>query len=82
MLLTLEKRFGRGNGLVEEVKKLSERLRGHMFPGWFNQTTTRKEIEREVRRFVRGIKRKHNLSLDEMNDLYESLMEGIKNYGA
>lgn len=81
MLLTLEKRFGRGHGLVEEVKNLSERLRGHMFPGWFNQTTTRKEIEREVRRFVRGIKRKHNLSLDEMNDLYESLMEGIKNYG-
>lgn len=82
ILLTLEKRLEKVHGLVERVKKLSERLRVHMFPGWFNQTTTRKEIEREVRRFVRGIKREHGFSLGEMNDLYEDLMEGIKNYGA
>jgi type I restriction enzyme R subunit len=80
MLLTLEKRFGRGNGLVEEIKSLSERLEKYIFPGWVVQTTVTKDIEREVRRFVRGLKKKHNLSLDEMNDLYEELIESVKNY--
>lgn len=82
MLLTLELKLGESDKLVEEVKDLSSMLGEHMFPGWIGQTTIKKEVEREVRRFVRGLKRKHKLSLREMNDLYGKLIESVENYGA
>lgn len=81
MLLTLEGKLGKGDGLVNEVKGLSERLRQYMFSGWFNQTTVKKEVEREVRRFVRGLKGRYSLSLDEVNNLHGKLIENVKNYG-
>ncbi len=81
MLLALERKLRETDELVEEVRGLSQRLEEHMFPGWITQTTVRKEVEREARRFVRGLKRIHSLSLDEMDDLYEKLMENVKNYG-
>jgi len=39
-------------------------------------------VERGVRRFSRGIKNRYGLSLEEMNDLYERLIESVKSYGA
>ena len=80
MLLELEKKLSRSDVLVDVVKDLSKRLEKYMFFGWFNQVTIKKEVEREIRRFVRGMKGKHNLSLDEMNDLHERLLESVKNY--
>ncbi len=82
VLLTLEEKLDKGNELIKEVTNLSKGLKNYMFSGWINQTTVRKDIEREVRRFARVIKKKHNLSLDEMDSLYEKLMENVKNYGA
>jgi len=41
----------------------------------------KKEVERELRRFVRGLKAKYGLSMEEMNDLHHRLIENIKNYG-
>jgi len=58
MLLALEERLGTENKLTREVNDLSGRLREFMFPGWINQITTTKEIEREVRRFARGLQKK------------------------
>jgi type I restriction enzyme R subunit len=81
MLLELEKRL-KGNDLVKVVKDLSERLKKHMFFGWSNQITAKKEVEREIRRFVRGMKARYNLSLNEMNDLHGKIIEDVKNYGA
>lgn len=81
MLLTMEGRLGKGDGLIKEVKGLSERLKRHMFPGWIHQPTVRKEVERGVRRFSRGVKNRYGLSLEEMNDLYEKLIESVRNYG-
>ena len=81
MLLELEKKLSRSDVLVDVVKDLSKRLEKYMFFGWFNQVTIKKEVEREIRRFVRGMKGKQNLSLDEMNDLHERLLESVKNYG-
>lgn len=80
MLLEMEKRFKRDD-FERVVKELSTRLERYMFFGWFNQVTIKKEVEREIRRFVRGMKGKYNLSLDEMNDLHEKLLESVKNYG-
>ncbi|HSE83297.1 MAG TPA: helicase-related protein, partial [Thermodesulfobacteriota bacterium] len=81
MLLKLEDKFGRSGDMVKEIINLSEKLERHTFPGWLNQATVKKDVEREVRRFVRGFKGEYNLSLDEMNDLYEKLIESVKNYG-
>ena len=82
MLLTLERRFGENNKLINEVQGLFEKLKKFMFPGWINQPVIRKEVEREVRRFSRGFKNKYNLSLQQIDDLYEKLIENVKNYGA
>jgi type I restriction enzyme R subunit len=81
MLLELEKKLDGKVELISEVKNLSKQLEQYMFSGWINQTTVKKEAEREIRKFVRGIKARYNLSFDEMNDLHEKLMEDIKNYG-
>lgn len=69
------------DGFERLVKDLSRRLEKYMFFGWFNQITVKKEVEREIRRFVRGMKGKYNLSLNEMNDLHTKLLESVKNYG-
>lgn len=82
MLLVLEMRLRDGDALVKEVRKLSERLEKYIFPGWINQFTIRKEVEREVRKFIRGIKGRYLLSLDEMDALYKKLIDSVKNYGA
>ena len=79
MLLELEKRLKK-DGFEKAVREISKKLEKYMFLGWFNQVTVKKEVEREIRRFVRGMKGKYNLSLDEMNDLHERLLESVKNY--
>jgi type I restriction enzyme R subunit len=82
MLLILEDKFGSGDGLVNDVRNLYEKLEKYTFPGWSTQTTVTKEVEREVRRFVRAYKKKYSLSFDDMNHIYDKLMESVKNYGA
>ncbi|ODS34343.1 MAG: hypothetical protein SCARUB_00474 [Candidatus Scalindua rubra] len=87
ILLELEKKLNSVRAydhtplLIDEVKDLSKQLDKFTFSGWFNQTTVKKEVERVVRRFVRGIKSEFNLSLNEMNDLHKKLIENVKNYG-
>ena len=87
LLLALEEKFGkpacadRDEKLLNEVRNVSEGLKNYMFPGWFNQPTVQKNIEREVRRFVRGLKGRYSITLEEMDELYKKLIERVKNYG-
>jgi len=81
LLLALEERFGKDEKLLNEVRDISEWLRNYMFPGWFNQRTCEKSVEREVRRFVRGLKGKYSMTLKEMDELYKKLIDRVKNYG-
>jgi len=80
MLLEMERKL-KSDDFEKIVKELSNRLGKYMFLGWFNQVTIKKEVEREIRKFVRGMKGKYNLSLGEMNELHEKLLESVKNYG-
>jgi type I restriction enzyme R subunit len=82
ILLVLEERLGEKDKLAEKVRGLTQVLEERMFAGWISQTTARKEVEREVRRFVRGLKSEYGFSLDEMNMLYQQLVESVSNYGA
>lgn len=81
MLLELEKKLNKKSDLVTLVKDFSKELQKHMFMGWIHQTTVKKEVEREIRKFVRGLKGKYNLTFDEMNNLHKKLMESVKNFG-
>jgi type I restriction enzyme R subunit len=81
MLLTIENKLSKENNLINEIKGLSTELQKAMFPGWFIQTTVRKEIERRVRRFIRGFKNKYKLTLEDIDVLYNKLIESVRNYG-
>ncbi len=81
LLLTLEEKFGKDERLINEVKNISEKLKDYLFPGWFNQPTVEKNVEREVRRFTRILKGKYNMTFEEMDELYKKLIERVKNYG-
>ena len=81
MLLSLEEDLGEDEKLVDKVRELSSQLKESMFSGWAMQTTAKKGIERDVRRFVRGFKTKYNLSLEDIDNLYNKLIDNIMNYG-
>jgi len=81
LLLALEERFGKEEKLLNEIRDISDGLKSYMFPGWLNQPTMEKSVKREVRKFVRGLKGRFNITLDEMDDLYKKLIERVKNYG-
>lgn len=81
ILLVLENKFGKTDQFIDEVKNLSEIVKEQIFDGWMHQATVSKEVEKEARRFTRRLKSEYNLSLPEMNDLFEKLIESIRNYG-
>ena len=81
LLLELEKQIDGKEELPGKVKDFSAKIERLLFSGWIHQVTVKKEVERELRRFVRGLKAKYGLSMEEMNDLHHRLIENIKNYG-
>ena len=76
MLLALEQKFTEDPQLINDVDTLSKEIEQHMFLGWFLQKTARKNIEREVRRYIR----RHNIKLPELEELYQKVMNSVKNY--
>jgi len=81
MLLSLEKRFGEDSELIKDIRELSDRLRGQIFNNWTLQLTVRKTIEREIRRFVRRYVKRYGLKLDELDRVYQNLIENVEKYG-
>lgn len=81
MLLAFEKQFGIDAKLAKDVQELSNRIQQHMFSGWFLQKTARKNIEREIRRFLRKYVRKYDIKLEQMDELYQQIVENVKTYG-
>lgn len=81
LLLVLEEKFGKEEELLNYIKNISNKLSDYLFPGWFNQPTEEKTVEREVRKFLRKLKREYEITLEEIDDLFLKFMEQIKNYG-
>ena len=81
LLLVLEEKFGRRGELLSEINNISDKLKNNLYPGWINQPTEEKNMERETRKFTRSLKRKYGIGLEEMDELYKKLIEQIKNYG-
>ena len=82
LLLDLEKIFGKDEKLIKDIKELSKLLQDYIFPGWVNQPTAKKNVERIVRKFMRQnyIKR-YDIKLDDFEKPYGKVMEDIKQYG-
>ena len=81
MLLNLEEKLGKKKTFVENVKKLYNEIKKLIFPNWIKQVTVRKEVERKVRKFVRKLKSKYSLSLEDIDKLYNKLIKSVENYG-
>jgi type I restriction enzyme R subunit len=81
LLLLLEKRFGDKPSLINDVKELSQILQPYTFSGWTYQSTARKKVEGDVRRFVRKYVKEYDMNIEEMDALYQQLIANVMNYG-
>ncbi len=81
MLLTLEEALGSDDKLTQDTTKLSTLLRPNLFKGWQYQQTTKKNVERDVRRYLRKYIKQNNLTFNQLDLLYSKVMEKIQTYG-
>jgi type I restriction enzyme R subunit len=81
ILLTLEQKLHPSKNLTQDVQELTSQLQTQMFKGWQTQQTTRKTIEREVRKYLRKYIKQHNLTLPQIDELHQKIMESVKTYG-
>ncbi|MBN2251876.1 MAG: HsdR family type I site-specific deoxyribonuclease [Candidatus Altiarchaeota archaeon] len=81
LFLLLEESFKGETGLDENVKELSASLKEHTFPCWISQPTAQKNVEKAIRLFLRKYVKKHRLSVEELNGLYEKVIDRVKAYG-
>lgn len=80
LLLLLEKRFGKDDILIEDVKELSTIIEETIFPGWISQPTARKNIERILRKFIRRYIQRYNLKLEDLEEIYGGLVDYVREY--
>lgn len=81
ILLTLENKFGANKNLTQDVKTLTNQIQPLMFRGWYTQPTARKNIERTARKHIRKYIKQYGINLKELEELYQKIMENVKNYG-
>jgi type I restriction enzyme R subunit len=81
ILLTMEKTLGTDKNLKQDTQELTAQLQPHMFKGWQYQQTTRKTIEREIRKYLRKYIKQHRLTLADLEQLYQKIVESVKTYG-
>jgi len=81
LLLALEKRFGKDKDLIKNIEELSKILNISMFTDWTCQPTARKKIERDVRRFVRRYIKRYGVKMEDLDKLYNELIDKVVIYG-
>jgi type I restriction enzyme R subunit len=81
ILLTLEQKLSPNKNLTQDVQELTNQLQAQMFKGWQTQQTTRKTIEREVRKYLRKHMKQYGLSLLDIDELHPKIIEKVKTYG-
>ncbi len=80
VLLILEERLQNTDGLVEDISSLFKNVQQYLFPGWNLQTTAKKNVERELRKFVLRLKQQYSLSYDEIDEIHEKIVKSIEHY--
>ena len=80
LLLVLEDKFGEETELVDDIRGLSGSLKELLFSGWISQPTAQKEVEKTVRLFLRKYIKRYDLAIDDLNSLFNKLMDRVKAY--
>jgi len=80
MLLNMEKTLGTNTDLTKDIQELTTILKPYLFKGWQYQQTARKSVERETRKYLRRYIRQNNLSLANMEELYQKIVNSVKTY--
>jgi type I restriction enzyme R subunit len=81
ILLTLENRFKSQNTLIDETRELTQKIRSHMYRNWPTQPTARKDVERELRTYLRKYVKTQDLTLADLEALHRRLMEIVEQHG-
>ncbi|OQA92015.1 MAG: hypothetical protein BWY26_00553 [Elusimicrobia bacterium ADurb.Bin231] len=81
ILAIMEKKLGSRKELIEDVKQIFGILRKEMFNGWALQSTARKNVERELRSFLRKAIVRYDISYEKMNEVYEAIRDNLMTYG-
>jgi|Deesub1362B_J571_1020462.scaffolds.fasta_scaffold00997_8 type I restriction enzyme R subunit len=78
MLVVLEERLSKAEELIQDVKGFVQQLveKGKLFQGWSRKSTTKKEVGRELMRFLRRFKDK--LSFEDRKEIHEKIMQGFE----
>jgi len=77
----MEKKFGRRKEFVEDAKILAERIAPEMFGGWVLQSTAKKNIERELRTFLRQSIKRYGITYEQMDELFSMIKDSIEKHG-
>ena len=80
LLLVLEDKFGENAEIIDDIRELSTSLNELIFSGWISQPTAQKEVEKTVRLFIRKYIKRYNLEIDDLNTLFDKLMDRVKAY--
>ncbi len=80
VLLNMEKTLGANPELTKDTQELTTLLQPHLFKGWQYQQTARKTVEKETRKYLRKYIRQNNLSLADMETLYQKIVDSVKTY--
>ncbi|MCD6478872.1 MAG: HsdR family type I site-specific deoxyribonuclease [Candidatus Diapherotrites archaeon] len=80
VLLKLEKQEKIKNKaqLLEDTKTLYNSIKELLFPGWSIQSTAKKRVGQQIRKFLRKYK---ELTFEERDKLYKEIMESVEQYG-
>jgi type I restriction enzyme R subunit len=80
ILLHIEKAIPNASDLTKDAQELTTMLQPHLFKGWQYQQTAKKTVERETRRYLRKYIKQNNLTLTDMETLYQKVIDSVKTY--
>jgi len=81
-LLALEEKMGQDEELLIDVKNLAKELftEKFLYTNWTSQISTKKEIQRVIRKFLLGYIKKYNLKMEDVDLLSTKIFENLKQY--
>lgn len=81
-LIVLEEKIGVEKDLVEAVRELAKELFNdkYMYTNWTSQISTKKEIQRVIRKFLLSYIKKYDLTMEEVDELSIRIFENLKQY--
>jgi type I restriction enzyme R subunit len=83
LLLRLEDQYGQDERLVEDVNDFSNQLHSYVFKDWHYQTSAKKQVERETRRFIRSLMLRYEgtINKSKLDELQRMVVDSIISHG-